>query len=56
MAASVRAQTNLKLPDAAIVATALATQSIAIIRNDRSWKRLDLAVAYLHMDDVLSAQ
>jgi PIN domain nuclease of toxin-antitoxin system len=53
-AAFVRGQTDLKLPDAAIVATARLANAIAIIGNDRQWRNKPLGVPYHHMDDILT--
>jgi predicted nucleic acid-binding protein len=53
--AIVRVQTNLKLPDAAIVATARQVNALAIIGNDRQWRNRDLGVPYVHLDDIMNA-
>jgi uncharacterized protein len=53
-AAFVRGQTDLKLPDAAIVATARLANAVAIIGNDRQWRNKVLGVPYHHMDDILA--
>ena len=52
-AAYVRAATGLRLPDAAIVATARLAEASALIGNDRQWRSKPLGVAY-HMDDILA--
>jgi PIN domain nuclease of toxin-antitoxin system len=52
--AVVRAETGLKLPDAAAIATARLTNLCAIIGNDRRWKNKPLGVPYHHMDDILA--
>lgn len=52
-AAYVRAATGLKLPDAAIVATARLAGAIALLGNDRQWRNKSLGVDYHHMDDIL---
>ena len=39
-AASLRAQSGLKLPDAIIVATAIQTACEAVVGNDGAWRRL----------------
>ena len=52
--ALVRAQTGLKLPDAAIVATARLVNALAIVGNDRQWRNRPLGVAYVHLDDIMS--
>lgn len=51
--AYVRAATGLKLPDAAIVATARLADASALIGNDRQWRNKPLGVDYHHMDDIL---
>jgi PIN domain nuclease of toxin-antitoxin system len=53
-AAFVRGSTDLKLPDAAIIATARLANSIALIGNDRQWRNKPLGVPYHHMDDLLA--
>jgi len=52
--AVVRAETGLKLPDAAIVATARLAGASALIGNDRQWKGKPLGVPYHHVDDILA--
>lgn len=52
-AAHVRAQTGLKLPDAAIVATARLAGAHTLIGNDRQWRNKPLVVAFLCIDDIL---
>lgn len=55
-AAVVRAETRLKLPDAAIVATARIAGAIAIVGNDRAWQNKSLGIRYIHLDDVVREQ
>lgn len=55
-AAIVRAETRLKLPDAAIVATARIAGAIAIVGNDRAWQNKSLGIEYIHLDDVVREQ
>lgn len=52
--AIVRAETGLKLPDAAAIATARLTRSLALLGNDRRWKNKHLGVPYHHLDDLLA--
>ncbi len=52
-AARVRAETRLKLPDAAIVATARVAGAIALVGNDRAWQNKSLGIRYIHLDDVV---
>jgi predicted nucleic acid-binding protein len=52
--AVVRADTGLKLPDAAIVATARLAGAGALIGNDRQWRGKQLGVPYHHVDDILA--
>lgn len=51
--AIIRSETRLKLPDAAIVATARVAGAIALIGNDRAWQNKPLGIQYIHLDDVL---
>ena len=53
-AASIRANTGLRLPDALIAATAAVDRCDAIIGNDRAVARHQLGVPYLYLDDYLS--
>ena len=43
--AQVRADTGLKLPDAAVVATARLATALALIGNDRQWRHKPLSLA-----------
>lgn len=52
--ATVRAQTGLKFPDAAIIATARLADASAILGNDRRWRTTPLGVPYHHIDDILA--
>ncbi|WP_258360931.1 type II toxin-antitoxin system VapC family toxin [Moorella sulfitireducens] len=45
MAAAIRAKTNLRLPDALIIATAKASGCGAIIGNDHTWSKINTPVA-----------
>ncbi|WP_406677596.1 type II toxin-antitoxin system VapC family toxin [Moorella sp. ACPs] len=45
MAAAIRAKTNLRLPDALIIATAKTAGCGAIIGNDHAWSKINTAVA-----------
>ncbi|OIQ08783.1 PIN domain protein [Moorella thermoacetica] len=47
MAAAIRARTNLRLPDALIIATAKHTGCGAIIGNDLAWSKIDTSAAEL---------
>ena len=53
-AAWVRAQTGLKLPDAAIIATGRRAGAGVLIGNDRQWRHKQLGVPYHHMDGLLA--
>jgi PIN domain nuclease of toxin-antitoxin system len=52
--AFVRAETGLRLPDAAIVATARLAGASGILGNDRQWRTRRLGVPYHHIDDILA--
>lgn len=52
--AFVRAETGLKLPDAAVVATARLAGAAALLGNDRQWRAKPLGVRYHHIDDLLA--
>jgi PIN domain nuclease of toxin-antitoxin system len=52
--AIVRVQTGLRLPDAAVVATARLAGAIGVLGNDRRWKNKPLGVPYQHLDDILA--
>ena len=51
--ATIRSVTRLKLPDAAIVATARVAGAIALVGNDRAWQNKSLGIQYIHLDDVV---
>lgn len=53
-AAPVRAQTRLKTPDAAIVATARIANAHSFTGNDRQWRNKPLGVNFLCIDDLLA--
>jgi len=51
MAATVRATTGLKMPDAIQVATAIVTGAGAIISNDKQWRSKVTQPALILLDD-----
>ncbi len=53
-AAAVRAETNLRLPDAAIVATARLAAASLLLGNDRQWRTRRLGVPYHLVADILA--
>jgi PIN domain nuclease of toxin-antitoxin system len=53
-AAVVRGLTGLRLPDAAVIATARLARAGALIGNDRQWHRKPLGIPYIHIDDILA--
>jgi len=55
LAASIRAETNVPLPDALIIATAQASGCDAIVGNDQSWSRIDMLKMFLLDDYVRGA-
>ncbi len=54
-AAEVRAETNLALPDAIIVATAIAAECDALVGNDRNCARRVKAIPYVYLDEAISS-
>jgi uncharacterized protein len=54
--ARVRAQTELKLPDAAIIAAARLASAIAIIGNDRRWRNRQLGLPYFLLNDLAESE
>ncbi len=52
-AAGVRAKSGLRLPDAAIVATAIYTECDAIVGNDARCARRVTEIPYLMLDDLV---
>jgi predicted nucleic acid-binding protein len=52
-AAAIRGRTSLKLPDAIIVATALETDSDAIVGNDGKWTNKEVEIPFIRLDDVV---
>jgi len=51
-AAIIRAETRLQLPDAIVIATARLGDAVAIVGNDRRWRRLRLGVPFICLDDL----
>lgn len=50
--ATVRARTGLRLPDAAVIATAIVSDAFAVVGNDARWKPKSLGIPYIHLDDL----
>ena len=53
-AALVRGLTGLRLPDAAVIATARMAGAGALVGNDRQWRNKPLGVPYHHIDDIMA--
>lgn len=53
-AAHVRAETDLRLPDAFIVATAVVSECDALVGNDRDCARRVKAIPYVYLEDVIA--
>jgi predicted nucleic acid-binding protein len=53
-AALVRGLTGLRLPDAAVIATARLAGAGELVGNDRRWRAKPLGVPYHHLDDILA--
>lgn len=54
--AFVRAQTNLKLPDSAVIAAARMHNAIGIVGVDRKWRSRELGVPFYYLPDTLEAE
>ncbi len=52
--ARVRAATNLKLPDSAIIAAARTYEAIGIVGADRQWRGRELGVPFYYLPDMLA--
>lgn len=52
-AAAVRAEHRLRLMDALVVATALASRCTALLGNDEVFRRIGGALTYVHLDDLI---
>jgi len=50
--ALVRARSGLLLPDAAVVATARLSASVALIGNDRGWRNRDVGIPVFFLNDL----
>jgi len=55
VAAEVRAETSLALPDAIIVATAIVTECDALIGNDHDCARRVKAIPYVYLDEAVTS-
>ncbi|GIU98727.1 MAG: hypothetical protein KatS3mg014_0343 [Actinomycetota bacterium] len=53
-AAQLRAEHRLRMVDAIVAATALEHGCTALVGNDRSFRRLEGALTYLHEDDLIA--
>lgn len=51
--AEVRAQLDLELPDALIVATAIISECDALVGNDRTCARRVTEIPYIYLDEVV---
>ncbi len=51
-AAEIRAEHGLRMVDAIVAATALLEGCTALLGNDRSFRRLEGTLTYLHVDDL----
>ena len=54
--AIVRAQTNLKLPDSAVIAAARTHRAIGIVGADRKWLTRELGVPFYYLPDIQEAE
>lgn len=54
--AQVRAETNLKLPDSAVVALARTRNAVGIVGADRKWRTRELGVPFYYLPDMLEAE
>lgn len=54
--ARVRAFTNLKLPDSAVVAVARTHNAIGIVGADRKWRTRELGVPFYYLPDMLETE
>lgn len=54
--ARVRALTNLKLPDSAVVAAARTRNALGIVGADRKWRTRELGVPFYYLPDMLEAE
>lgn len=54
--ARVRAMTNLKLPDSAVVAVARSYDAIGIVGADRKWRTRDLGIAFYYLPELIEAE
>lgn len=54
--AQIRASTNLKLPDSAVIAAARTYGAIGIVGADRKWRTRELGVPFYYLPDMLEAE
>lgn len=54
--ARVRASTNLKLPDSAVIAVARTHNAIGVVGADRKWRTRELGVPFFYLPDMLESE
>jgi PIN domain nuclease of toxin-antitoxin system len=54
--AQIRAVTNLKLPDSAVVAVAVTCGGLGIIGADRKWRTRELGVPFYYLPELFDAE
>ena len=54
--AVIRAITNLKLPDSAVIAAARTHNAIGIVGSDRKWRTREIGVPFYYLPDMLEAE
>ena len=55
IAAWIRGQTGLKLPDAGIIASARRANAVCIIGNDLRWRNKELGIRFVSLADLIDA-
>ena len=53
LAAEIRAEHRLRLPDAIVAASAIEAGCTALLGNDAAFRRIEDRITYLHLDDLI---
>lgn len=55
-AAWIRASTNLKLPDSAVIAAAVTSDAIGLVGIDRKWRTRELGIPFYYLPELIETE